>query len=162
MDGDPVELTAEQQHYILGLVRSGTFPHVAVETAGLLWADYRRWQTQEQRQGRGKQIRAFRTALRQAEAQSRAKAELEVREKSPLLWLKHGPGRDRPGYPGWANPAKPSVGPKKGSASGALESPIVQTLLERILDAMHRHPEARMDVAAAIDRAGAQGRYPGR
>lgn len=154
MDGEPLKVTPEQQHYILSLLRSGTFTRVAVETAGMLWADFRRWQAQEQRQGRGKQVRAFRIAMRQATAQSRAKAELEVREKSPILWLKHGPGRDQPGNPGWANPAKPGAGAKKGNASGGLDSPDMQAFLEQLLDVFRRFPEAHAAAAAAVDRAG--------
>ncbi len=154
MDGEPLDLTPEQQQYVLSLLRSGTFPRVALETAGMLWADFRRWQAQEQRQGRGKQVHAFRVAMRQAAAQSRAKAELEVREKSPLLWLKHGPGRDLAGNPGWANPPKPGTGAKKGSASGGLESPRIQAFLGELLDVFQQFPEARAAAVATVDRAG--------
>ena len=43
----------------------------------------------------------FHEEVRQARAQSRVAAEAEVRRDNPLAWLRYGPGRQRPGEPGW-------------------------------------------------------------
>ena len=43
----------------------------------------------------------FHEEVRQARAQSRVAAEAEVRRDNPLAWLRFGPGRQRPGEPGW-------------------------------------------------------------
>ena len=42
-------------------------------------------------------------ALPIARAQARAAAEIEVRRDNPAFWLRVGPGRSRPGAPGWTD-----------------------------------------------------------
>jgi hypothetical protein len=53
------------------------------------------------RAGRGR-FRQFRQSVLAARAQTRVLAEVEVRRDDPLSWLLVGPGRERPGEPGWS------------------------------------------------------------
>src|SRR5262249_23926914 len=50
-------------------------------------------------------------AAREASAQARVRAELELFKSDPRTWLKSGPGRDRTGFEGWASTPKPVVTP---------------------------------------------------
>jgi hypothetical protein len=43
----------------------------------------------------------FAKEVREARAQSRARAEIRVQEADPVKYLIYGPGRDRPDAPGW-------------------------------------------------------------
>ena len=52
-----------------------------------------------------KPFRQFRRDVLKAAAQARVRAEVQVRKVSPLAWLRYGPGRDRPGEPGWTERA---------------------------------------------------------
>ena len=49
----------------------------------------------------GRPFRQFRQDVRAATAEARATAEAEVRRIDPFRWLRYGPGRERPGEPGW-------------------------------------------------------------
>ena len=100
MAGRRPKLTAELQHQIVSFVRAGSYDWVAAEAAGISKTTFYRWMRQ------GEQARSgiyfdFHGEVRQARAQSRVAAEAEVRRDNPLAWLRFGPGRQRPGEPGW-------------------------------------------------------------
>jgi len=60
-----------------------------------------------------KRFREFREDVERAAAEARQAAEWEVRKTNPLAWLRYGPGRDRPGKPGWTD-AKQITGEDAG------------------------------------------------
>lgn len=93
-------LTAELSRGILAAIRAGGFPHVAAAAYGVDAATWRRWR---RRGRRGREpYRTFWHQVETAHGQARLRAEIEVLDKDVRTWLKHGPGRDLPGQPGWA------------------------------------------------------------
>lgn len=143
-------LTPQIQKDIVALLRAGTFARVAVEAAGVRWAVYRRWLARGKRGGPKTRFHVFRAEIRQAAAQARARAELEVYTKSPLLWLKHGPGRARRGQPGWTNPVRPAPLQPAGGSTNPLENPAVQALTTYLQDLLAPFPDARLKAAAIM------------
>lgn len=150
-------LTPQVQKDIVALLRAGAFAHVAAEAAGVRWALYRRWLTRGKKAGPKTRFHVFRTEVMRATAQARARAELEVYQKSPLLWLKHGPGRERHARPGWTNPARPAALKPAGDTAHALDDPVTRELFADLLDALTPFPEARLKAAAILP---AQGETP--
>ena len=100
MAGRRRKLTPELQRQILSFVRAGSYDWIAAEAAGISKSTFYRWMRQGE-QARGGIYFDFHEEVRQAKAQSRVAAETEVRRDNPLAWLRYGPGRQRPGEPGW-------------------------------------------------------------
>ena len=100
MAGRRLKLTAEVQHQILSFVRAGSYDWVAAEAAGISKSTFYRWMRQGEQAADGIYF-DFHGEVRQARAQARVAAEAEVRRDNPLAWLRYGPGRQRPGEPGW-------------------------------------------------------------
>ncbi len=99
-------LTLALQEKIVAFIRAGGFAHVAAEAAGLPREVFARWLARGEGDGAPVNYRAFARAIREAEAQARLKAELNVREDKPLDWLKAGPGKASADNPGWSNTSK--------------------------------------------------------
>jgi hypothetical protein len=96
------KLTPETQKTIVAYIRSGAFDWVAAEAAGIGASTFRRWMKAGERGHRT--YSGFYAAVREARAQARVTAEVEIRKVNPLAWLRYGPGRDRgPDAPGWTD-----------------------------------------------------------
>ena len=107
--------------------RAGAYDHVAAQAAGIDPSTLRRWM---ERGAQGRQpFRDFAHDVAQARAQARVAAEIEVRRDQPLAWLRYGPGRERPGAPGWTQ----SVQHERSGPEGG---PIPVDVLTRLLDAL--------------------------
>lgn len=102
MAGRPTKLTPDVHQRIVAYIRAGAFAWVAAEAAGVSKSSFHRWLQRGEREGRGRYF-DFGEEVRQAQAQARVAAETEVRKSSPATWLRYGPGRDRPGEPGWTD-----------------------------------------------------------
>ena len=148
MDPMRPQLTVEVQTTILSYLRSGAFLRVAVEAAAVPWAEYRRLMRLGRQDGPDSPHHAFRRSVVQARAQGRLRAETEVFQKSPMLWLKHGPGREQPGYSGWASAARATAASASGKYDKPLESPAMQAMLQQFIDAVEDSPEHRRRLAA--------------
>lgn len=114
-------------HQIAAAIRAGGFAHVAAEAFGLpasaLAEQVRRGQAPR---ARGLS-RVFADEIRQAAAQARLRAEMNVFAAEPKLWLTHGPGRDRHDCRGWSVAVQPAA--ETGLTVNALEDPqFVDTL----------------------------------
>jgi hypothetical protein len=104
-----VGLTDELFSTIVGLIRSGTFDHVAAEAAGISERTFREWIAR----GEGRhptrpqtpKLRAFADAVRKARAEARAIAETSVYRSKPESWLRYV-ARSTPGREGWTDPGK--------------------------------------------------------
>ena len=87
-------LTPELQERIVAALRAGGFPEVAAQAWGVSPRTFRRWM----RRGEVQEIepyRSFAAAVREAIAQARLRAEMDIFEElGPRIWLQHGPGRE--------------------------------------------------------------------
>ena len=102
MAGRNTKLTPEVQETILAYIRAGAFEWVAAEAAGIGKSTYYRWMKLGEQQRSGVHHEFWR-AVRQARAQVRVAVEAAVRTDQPFAWLRYGPGRERPGEPGWTD-----------------------------------------------------------
>jgi hypothetical protein len=97
-------LTDEPQAKIVSFIRAGAWDWVAAEANGIdrhtFWEWVRRGETEDERPQTPAYAK-FAKEVREARAQSRARAEIRVQEGEPVKYLMYGPGRDRPGAPGW-------------------------------------------------------------
>jgi hypothetical protein len=146
------ELTPQVQQTITAYIRSGGFPQVAAEAAGVPRAVFERWLRRGQK-GRGPaRYRAFHAAVLQAQAQARLSAELAILSGKPLDWLRSGPGRATTDSPGWTASVRPLPLARPADAPAALQ-PEVQALVATLLHLLEPYPEARAAVAAALNEA---------
>jgi hypothetical protein len=146
-------LTDELTRGILAGIRAGGFAHVAAAAYGIDASTWARWL----RQGRGKRaVEPYRTLVlkvEQAQAQARLRAEIAMLEKDVRSWLKHGPGRDLPGKPGWAALVRAAPLPGR-RAFDLLSSPEFLRLVATLRAVLAPYPEALAAVAQAIGDAG--------
>jgi hypothetical protein len=139
--------TPELQEKVTQYVRAGGFVWVAAEAAGLPRGVLEQWMRRGAESAR-QPYRGFRDAILQARAQSRLKAEMETRSKAPRDWLRLGPGRERPGQPGWSNPPKAEGGAASGSNAFALRD--VGRLAAHLWNQPDITPEVRIRLADAL------------
>jgi hypothetical protein len=112
-------ITPKQLGEFLDLIKCGAMGWVAAKTIGIHRSTFWRWmKVDENAEGEEPYntpaFDAFREAVWAAEGHARSMAEIDVRVKDPLSWLRMGPGRDRgKDAPGWTNTMEIS-GPDKG------------------------------------------------
>jgi transposase-like protein len=105
--GRRTKLTPEVQKSIVKLIRDGAYDYQAARANGIDDSTFRRWLRAGER---GNPIyRPFCAEVRQARAEARSAAEIQVRKDNPLAWLRYGPGRERPGEPGWTESVKAEI-----------------------------------------------------
>lgn len=143
-----VRWTPGLQETVVQYIRAGGFEWVAAEAAGLPRPLFEQW-LRRGRESRRQPYRGFCEAIRQARAQARLKAEIETRSAFPRDWLRHGPGRERPGRPGWSSPAKASAA--SGGVRAGLDPLLLGRLGARLLGVLECEPELRMRVAEVCD-----------
>lgn len=126
--GRRTKLSAAVRARIVDAIRLGAFDHVAAQAAGIAPATFREWIAR----GEGRDpdrpstpaYAAFAAEVRQARATARSEAEARVFRTRPFEWLRYGPGRDRPGEPGWTEPSKlVAAGVERGPAEPATRFP---------------------------------------
>jgi hypothetical protein len=139
----PALLTPALQEKIVAALRAGGFPLVAAGAWGVSPRTYRRWLRRGEVQGI-EPYRSFAAAVREAIAQARLRAEMDIFENQPRIWLQHGPGRETDESPGWTTAVKPSAsrrGPKP------VDEAEIGKLTAGFLESLKSLPEAR-EVAA--------------
>jgi hypothetical protein len=149
----PFRLTPEIESAIASYIRSGGYPWVAAEGAGIPRRVFVQWMCRGAKRRSRSRYRHFYLMVLQARAQSRLAAEMETRKKDPRSWLTHGPGKERRGAPGWTNPGKARPATRK-KADEALATEKLLELMGPILQALAPFPEARAAVAQELDRLG--------
>jgi hypothetical protein len=147
----PYVLTAEVERLIIGFIRSGGYPWVAAESAGIPRAVYARWLRRGARSGSRSRYRFFYKHVLEARAQARLSAEIETRKDDPRYWLTHGPGREKANAPGWTNPASGQLPAKKEQVGRNFTKQFLRTL-DPVLEALAPFPEARQAVAREFER----------
>src|SRR5690606_23881293 len=91
--GRPTRLDAALIEAITNLIRAGAYPYVAAEACGIDRRTYYRYMQDGYAAGDVDPalFDAFRDAVRQAQAEARATAEIRVKLDKPDVWLLRGP-----------------------------------------------------------------------
>lgn len=105
--GRHTKLDEETADIIVEWIGKGAYDWVAAQAAGITPNTFRNWMQREPK-GEGFEeeddmFTAFQNRVRKARAQVRAQAEAAVFKDAPFNWLRFGPGRERPGEPGWTD-----------------------------------------------------------
>jgi hypothetical protein len=146
-------LTPEIESQIISFIRSGGYPWVAAEGAGIPRRVFGQWMRRGVKARGGSLYRRFYEQVMQARAQARLAAEVETRKKDPRYWLSHGPGREHAGAPGWTNPPKAQRAVKRKSEEVVLSEKFLR-LVGPTLRALAPFPEARAAVARELENLG--------
>lgn len=84
---------------MISFIRGGAFPYVAAQAIGIKQSTFYDYL------GKGRagdpMYSEFSERVDEAAAEARVVAEVTVKTSNPVAWLKWGPGRERPGQPGW-------------------------------------------------------------
>ncbi len=144
----PTLFTPERHRAIVAAIRAGSFAWVAAEANGISQTTLKAWMRKGER-ARREPYRTFALEVRQARAQARLSAELEVRRAEPFAWLRFGPGRERPEEPGWTE----SKEVKHSGTFDVIHSVEWTRLASAIQAALEPYPDARLAVAEALEKA---------
>ena len=106
--GRKTKLTLELQKEIVDRIKVGAFPWVAAQSCHVPPSTFYRWMASGEKDASSR-YREFWEEVRAAAAYARMLAEAEVRKGAAFQWLRYGPGRERPGEPGWTNSAQVDV-----------------------------------------------------
>ena len=139
----PALLTPDLQERIVAALRAGGFPEVAAKAWGVSPRTYRRWMRRGEVQGI-EPYRSFAAAVREAIAQARLRAEMDIFENQPRIWLQHGPGRESDASPGWSTAVKPSASHRGPKAIDEIE---IGNFLVKVRERLKPFPEAHESVA---------------
>jgi len=97
--GRKTKLTPDVQTKIVAYVRAGAYDWVAAQACGIGSRTFFRWM--ELGEKGNPTYRQFWQEVCGAHAQARITAEMAVIKENPFNWLRYGPGREKPGQPGW-------------------------------------------------------------
>jgi hypothetical protein len=108
-----VSLSTEIEQTIIAYTRAGAFASAAAEAAGVPVRTFHEWMAR----GEGRhpcrpctpKLRAFARNVRQAHAEARVAAEIEVHKERPSYWLAHA-ARTKPDRDGWTKPPEGADG----------------------------------------------------
>jgi hypothetical protein len=85
-------------------IKAGAYDYIAAQAAGIHVDTFRNWlKWGESDAVEHADYNEFRRLVMQARAEARRIAEGRVWDEKPDTWLLKGPGRERPGEPGWSN-----------------------------------------------------------
>jgi hypothetical protein len=105
-------LTPELQTELVGWIERGAYAWVSANVVGISPSTFNTWMRKGEQadlndlagldlDGNDRLYCEFVRAVRTAQARARARAEVRVSYDDPFKWLRYGPGRERPGEPGW-------------------------------------------------------------
>jgi hypothetical protein len=141
---------AVRANELLDYVQAGAYAQVAAESAGISRDTLEAWLNRGRKKNAPRPLRAFVARFEAAAAKARLLAETAVFQNDPRFWLKFGPGKDKPGVPGWSGEVKPLI-ETNNTTVNVLANPVIADLLTVILAALEAFPEARIAAAAAIN-----------
>lgn len=96
------KLTPDVHAKIVSYIRAGAFDWVSARACGVDPRTFYNWLEWGKGSKRAPYFQFFQDVA-EARAEARTATEIEVRRTQPLAWLRFGPGRDRPGEPGWTD-----------------------------------------------------------
>lgn len=129
MAGRKTKLTPEVHTQIVQYIGAGAYAHVAARAAGVSKSTYYHWLQLGEKASRGVYYQ-FRLDVQQAHFRARAGAEIEVRQKKPMEWLRIGPGRTQHHEPGWT----------EEWVHGTKSTKVAQRIVDRISDEFDLDP----------------------
>lgn len=97
------KLTKELIAQICSHIRGGAYDYIACEAVGISQSTFYLWIQQAEAGSDDPLLLEFLESVEQARADARMAAEKRVLDEAPATWLLKGPGRERPGRPGWSN-----------------------------------------------------------
>lgn len=97
------KLTPELIKQVCASIRSGAYDYIACERVGISQSTFYEWLQDAEKPDADPLKVEFSESVEQARAEARAQAEERVLAEQPATWLLKGPGRERPGRPGWSN-----------------------------------------------------------
>ena len=121
--GRRTKLTQEVQEIIIQAIRQGCFDWVAAQAGGITPQTFGNWMRWGEK-GNPRYL-AFFSEVQSAKAETRRKAEAKVFAEDAFKWLRYGPGRERPGEPGWTESAQLE---HSGPAGGPVEIRIIPAI----------------------------------
>ena len=132
---------------IAGYIRWGCFDHVAAEACGIPRGIFDLWLKRGRTRSAPAVFADFAREVRTARAMARVKAEMEAYKETPRAWLEHGPGRDRPGEPGWSGPVRPT---DEADQTNPFANPELMHLFNLVLKALEKYPDAHAHLSEII------------
>jgi len=141
----PIELTPELEAKIVASIRAGGYAPVAAQAWGVSPSLFERWLARGRRKNAKEPYRTFAHNVEQALGQARLKAEMKAYKDDPQNWLKHGPGKESSGQPGWSAPAK-AADPSPEGPSSLFDNKEVLQLLALIRQVLAKYPGALADL----------------
>ncbi len=136
-----IELTPELEARIVASIRAGGYAPVAAQAWGVSEATLERWLERGRRPNARDPYRSFARNVDQALAQARLRAEMEAFKDDPKSWLKHGPGKEQPGKPGWSALTK-SAGGSDSKATALFANEELLQLLALLRKVLAKYPDA--------------------
>ena len=141
-----IRLTPTLTEKIVASLRAGAFPEVAAEAWGVAKDTFNDW---VRLGGEGdRRYVAFTADVRQASAQARLRAEMEMFKEQPRYWLQFGPGREAGDLPGWTSAVKPR--PVSSREPNFLLSAEFRRLGRQLLEILSPWPDAREKAATML------------
>lgn len=144
--GRRTKLTLEVHMLVVQSIRAGSFDYVAAQAAGIGYRTFRRWMKGGEARA-DSPYRQFWQDVQGARAEARVAAENRVFKDAPFNWLRYGPGRERPGEPGWTDS-------KQIEVSGPGGAPF--SITHRFAEALKR----AYDSTGQISEDGGEGELP--
>ena len=120
-------LDATTEREIVNAIRAGAYDWVAAQAAGIARSTFYDWMARG-RVGE-RPFSDFSDKVARARAEARRKREIEVARTNPLAWLRYGPGRERPGEPGWTD-SREVIGLEPKSEPADKDGQLARKILE--------------------------------
>lgn len=109
------KLTPELIATVCDAIRQGAYDYIAAEAVGIAQSTFYEWLADAEKPDADPLKIEFSEAVKRARAEARRAAELAVMRDKPETWLLKGPGRERPGRPGWTNESTVNLNPGEGA-----------------------------------------------
>src|SRR5688572_10389488 len=111
----PAFMKIDVLRIILDALQRGAWDYVACEAAGVPKGTFEEWMRRgraDRAADRDTEYSRFSGLVERARALARMQAEMHVFKTRPDLWLTKGPGRARPGRPGWGTRSAENTAPE--------------------------------------------------
>jgi transposase-like protein len=128
------------QEQIVAAIRAGAFPHVAAQAFGVSRQTFEKWRRLGRSNEGDTEFVSFASAVSEAIAQARLRAEMDVFTEQPRIWLQHGPGRDANECAGWTVAIKPIT--RSRTERNPLMNREMATIAGQLFEALAPFPEA--------------------